>query len=547
MPSASSTVSSSSRRSRSRRTSKSSPSYTIYDLKGRGVQPSSVTQTRTRKSKSKSKSTSRRRHSSSSSSSSSSPSSRSSAESSSSWLKRGSDVVFRVLPNAFKQCLGVLYRALRTATQATWTALTAAARTLANIIIVALKVLSAPLVLAGWVVQSVAQMGVRYIRVILAALLLVAGFLQVTNEAQLKEWAGEGKDIQNQTSSSSRQPLTQKQRFERVRNIFNKRLFEPIRNCLTKQLPQLTYVILRVWHMILLHGASGVLVGVLSVGTMVDKILKSMGIQLTLSPSTHSKGFRQTIESDTSVDQAEKEWLSLYFITWDRLRSDSSQWLTNRIRAAPATAPTAPTAPTSATPDSPDSPDSPDTPATPPTLTDLGKQLLATTPHNDTSTLTLRGASDQLVRPWKLFGTHLTSRVPVLSNWWKRTAKAADTVRQRARLPQRVTQTAEQAAKRAKTVYTSTVNKPTREQIQKLQKRYHDNAQWLYGPALHSDPNGKKVMTVRELFSYYFQLMSGIGVLKESSGMYKQMMASRQVWTELPEETGQLVYLDAML
>ena len=46
---------------------------------------------------------------------------------------------------------------------------------------------------------------------------------------------------------------------------------------------------------------------------------------------------------------------------------------------------------------------------------------------------------------------HLTSRVPVLSNWWKRTAKAADTVRQRARLPQRVTQ--EQAAKRAKTVF----------------------------------------------------------------------------------------------
>jgi hypothetical protein len=459
-------------------------------------------------------------------------------------LKRGSDVVFRVLPNAFKQCLGVLYRALRTATQATWTALTAAARTLANIIIVALKVLSAPLVLAGWVVKSVAQMGMRYIRVVLAALLLVAGFLQVTDDAQLKKWAGEGKDIQNHTSSSSRQPLTQKQRFERVRNIFNKRLFEPIRNCLTKQLPQFTYVILRVWHMILLHGASGVLVGVLSVGAMVDKILKSMGIQLTLSPSTHSKGFRQTIEGDTSIDQAEKEWLSLYFITWDRLRSDSSQWLTNRIRAAPATSPTAPT---SATPDTPDSPDSPDNPATPPTLTDLGKQLLATTPQNDTSTLTLRGASDQLVRPWKLFGTHLTSRVPVLSNWWKRTAKAANTVRQRARLPQRVTQTAEQAVKRANTVYTSTVNKPTREQIQTLQTLYHNNAQWLYGPALHSDPNGKPVMTVRELFSNYFQWMSGVGVLKESTEMYKRMMASRQVWTELPEETGQLVYLDAML
>ena len=542
MPSASSTVSSSSRRSRSRRTSKSSPSYTIYDLKGRGAQPSSDTRTRKSNRTSKSKSSRRR-----SSSSSSSPSS---AESSSSWLKRGSDVVFRVLPNAFKQCLGVLYRALRTATQATWTALTAAARTLANIIIVALKVLSAPLMLAGWVVKSVAQMGMRYIRVVLAALLLVAGFLQVTNEAQLKEWAGEGKDIQNHTSSSSRQPLTQKQRFERVRNIFNKRLFEPIRNCLTKQLPQLTYVILRVWHMILLHGASGVLAGVLSVGTMVDKILKSMGIQLALSPSTHSKGFRQTIEGDTSVDQAEKEWLSLYFITWDRLRTDSSQWLTNRIRAAPATSPTSPTSPTSATPDSPDSPDrpdSPDSPATPPTLTDLGKQLLATTPQNDTSTLTLRGASDQLVRPWKLFGTHLTSRVPVLSNWWKRTAKAADTVRQRARLPQRVTQTAEQAVTRAKTVYTSTVNKPTREQIQKLQTRYHNNAQWLYGPALHSDPNGKPVMTVRKLFSIYFQWMSGVGVLKESSEMYKRMMASRQVWTELPEETGQLVYLDAML
>lgn len=457
-------------------------------------------------------------------------------------MKRGSDVVFRVLPNAFKQCLGVLYRALRTATQATCTALTAATRTLANIIIVALKVLSAPLMLAGWVVKSVAQMGMRYIRVVLAAVLLVAGFLQVvTDEAQLKEWAGEGKDIQNHTLSSSRQPLTQQQRFERVRSIFNKRLFEPIRNCLTKQLPQLTYVILRVWHMILLHGASGVLVGVLSVGTMVDKILKSMGIQLALSPSTHSKGFRQTIESDTSVDQAEKEWLSLYFITWNQLISHSPEWVRNRIRAAPATSPTSPTAPTSATPDSPDNP------ATPPTLTDLGKQLLATTPQNDTSTLTLRGASDQLVRPWKLFGTHLTSRVPVLSNWWKRTAKAADTVRQRARLPQRVTQTAEQAVTRAKTVYTSTVNKPTREQIQKLQTRYHNHAQWLYGPALHSDPNGKPVMTVRELFSKYFQFMSGVGVLKESSEMYKRMMASRQVWTELPEETGQLVYLDAML
>lgn len=452
-------------------------------------------------------------------------------------------MVFNTLPAAFKQLMVVVGWALRTGTRTAYRALETAAHALWTCISLILRVLCLPLTMAAWAVHLVGRWGVRYLKLLLVAVCGTVAVLGCLQDSSLKMYAGESLNgAGTSTPHSVTNPLTTTERLKYIQKIFLRRAVAPFAELLQYQLPQLTYEMLRLWHIMLLHGASSLMDWfVASILPAVRKLLSRMGVTADpTSTSTTSTTFRDSLQK--ALPSNENAVVEAYFRTWDRLGKLHPAFVDQMISRETGdgdqrdgdqrddTATTGDAKPTS---------------NTPPPVTNVLFQ-------NDTRKLSLHQAQEQLLRPWKVVGTR-SGMVPkwteLYTKYTKWTQKNSSTLRTLHNTTSSVTQPVTIAATDAATWLSNRVGKLPTNAITMARKqivaRCQKNIKWFYGNiGTDNNADGENALTVCALMSMFFGIAGTTGVVREVGQVSKAVSASGALWTRVPEEVVVLTYLD---
>jgi hypothetical protein len=337
---------------------------------------------------------------------------------------------------------------------------------------------------------------------------------------------------------TSRAPLSTRQRLKHANAIIVKHLLAPLKAFLLFGIPQITYEMLRLWHIVLLHGGTAIYDTLRDAVDGAVRLLQNSGAApllrkwgVRLEPTTGrvrvSGMFRRKLlasmkptsadtttttvgadGSSVSTKSNQSKLIRAYFDAWDVLACKLNR----------ASVPKAEGAPQQSSP--------------PSQLASLEGGLHSiwdTVRSNDTRQLTARQGVVQLLRPWQIFGASvpLPSAPAQLATASKHaTRKVGALVRSSGR--QVLSQLPEERRKQILGAYQNTVNKLTTEAV---------------------DGDGG-ALTVCGLMQSFFAAVSAEAGAKEllsTAAGTTTGSAHRAIWTRVPEETVRLTYLDASL
>ena len=492
---------------------------------------------------------------------------------------------------AFANLFRTLRQTITQVTKITYRTLIATVRVTCRVIIATLRFLCAPIVIAGALVRTSTQFVLRYLRLVLMGVFATWIFVFSWTDGALLAWARDSTHTTKSNNDSDNNhtpnmdkfnvPLTTLKRAQHVNRIIKEHLVGPLKTFLLFGIPQLTYEMLRVWHLILLHGGTrlfdfllnGVRDGMAllyrsGAGTLLERWGFTPDNKST--PPDHSNvasAFRNQFEQKLTDDE-EDRMLRGYFKAWDSLEYYISGTRTTKIPRKPYKT----TTPydldktvdktTSSTRQSSHDGDGIIIPTTiheSPRMSSSSTEVLPATDMseydsglrnvwkiiaaNDTRKLTIKQGFVQLSRPWKAITSVLSSRIPFTHITRKNVpskmvlSHARDALAPSSRYVKKVTAYARQKAH-------SVSNKALTEETRRaIADTYKKNMKKLMADSVDEHRDGS-AWTVCALMQGYFSAISTHEFTTKAASTLLTRTPNRALWKAVPQETVRLTFLD---
>ena len=161
--------------------------------------------------------------------------------------------------HVFRKLLNMIRDVATGAGSRTLAVITTTLRVLCRSICTTLRVLFAPLRYARSLARMSTALAVRYMRTLLMCTFALWIVVFSWTDGALRVWAGE--DVHprkgpNLATSKRHTSLSVREKMHHTNTVLLKHLIRPLKSFLLFGIPQLTYELLRLWHVVLLHSGT---------------------------------------------------------------------------------------------------------------------------------------------------------------------------------------------------------------------------------------------------------------------------------------------------